>query len=254
MITGQSFGNPQNSHTAGSSTCYCVQTVMKPSLNHLFLVVDILIGISLLILVSDADLGLSRLVVQTGNQWPGRLHEPWMLLYHLAPVPAFMIAGIALTVLAGSVFYKQWQRIRRQAVFILLLLALGPGLLVNVVLKDHLGRPRPQELIEFGGHHDFVQFWQPGTDIKNSSFPSGHAAIAFFTMAPWFIYRRKKPALARAFLVGGLCFGCLIGFARILQGAHFISDILWAGGLVYVIGELLAWLLFRFPVSHSPER
>lgn len=227
---------------------------MKSSLNHLFLVVDILIGLSLLILVSNADLGLSRLVVEAGNQWPGRLHEPWKLLYHLAPVPAFVLAGGALVALAGSYFRRRWRRFRRQAIFILLLLALGPGLIVNVILKDHLGRPRPQEIIEFGGQHDFVQFWQPGADAKNSSFPSGHAAIAFFTMAPWFVYRREKPTLARAFLIGGLGFGCLIGLTRILQGAHFISDILWAGGLVYLFGELLSWLLLRPRVPHTPSK
>jgi membrane-associated PAP2 superfamily phosphatase len=213
---------------------------MKPSLNQLFLVLDILIGLSLLILLFNADLGLSRLVVEAGNQWPGRLHEPWKLLYHMAPVPGFILAACALAALLGGFFYRNWKRFRRQAIFVLLLLALGPGLVVNVILKDHLGRPRPQELIEFGGRYDFVQFWQSGTDMKNSSFPSGHAAIGFFTMAPWFIYRRKKPGLARIFLAGGLFFGTMIGAARILQGAHFISDILWAGGLVYLIGELLA--------------
>ena len=216
---------------------------MKPSLNHLFLVLDILIGLSLLILLFNVDLGLSRLVVEAGNQWPGRLQEPWNSLYHLAPVPGLLLAAWALVTLCGGLIVTTWRRYRRQAIFVLLLLALGPGLLVNVVLKDHLGRPRPRELAEFGGQHEFVQFWQPGSDEKNSSFPSGHAAIAFFTMAPWFIYRRENPAVARVFLAGGLLFGSLVGLTRILQGAHFISDILWAGGLVYLLGEALAWLL-----------
>ena len=216
---------------------------MKSSLNHLFLVLDILIGLSLLILLFNADLGLSKLMVGPGNQWPGRLHEPWKLLYHLAPLPGLALAGTALAVLLGSLYIRRFRIFRRAAVFILLLLALGPGLVVNVVLKDHLGRPRPRELVEFGGRHDFVEFWQPGADVKNSSFPSGHAAIAFFTMAPWFIYRRTKPALARTFLGGGLAFGCLTGIARILQGAHFISDVVWAGGLVYIIGEILSWIV-----------
>ena len=216
---------------------------MKYSLNHLFLVLDILIGLSLLILVCNADLGLTRLVVEAGNQWPGRMREPWQFLYHLAPVPGFVLAGVSLTVLAGGLFYRKWLRFQRPAVFILLLLALAPGLIVNVVLKDHLGRPRPRELVEFGGQHHFVQFWQPGVDAKNSSFPSGHAAIAFFSMAPWFVYRRRKPAWAKGFLVFGLGFGSLIGLTRILQGAHFISDVLWGGGIVYIVGEALAWLL-----------
>ncbi|MCW5200676.1 hypothetical protein VU07_02530, partial [Desulfobulbus sp. F4] len=33
------------------------------------------------------------------------------------------------------------------------------------------------------------------------------------------------------------------GMARILQGGHFPSDILWAGGLLYLIGGTLALLM-----------
>jgi len=212
-------------------------------LNHLFLVIDLLIALSLLIFMTRADLGIAHLVVGPDNQWPGLTREPWTFLYILAPVPAFMLAGSSLSVLLGSLFHCSWKKKRRRSFFILLLLALGPGLLVNVVLKDHLGRARPQELVEFGGNHQYSGFWQPGPDRKNSSFPSGHAAVAFFLMAPWFIYRKQKKRRAFFFLGAGITFGLLVGTARILQGAHFISDILWAGGLVYLSGELLSWLL-----------
>ena len=38
----------------------------------------------------------------------------------------------------------------------LFLLLLGPGLLVNVVLKDNsTGRARPSQVLEFGGSHQF---------------------------------------------------------------------------------------------------
>src|SRR4051812_8492190 len=37
----------------------------------------------------------------------------------------------------------------RVAVFLLLSLALGPGLVVNAVLKDHWGRARPTQVTEF---------------------------------------------------------------------------------------------------------
>ena len=39
----------------------------------------------------------------------------------------------------------------RAAVFLVLSLLLGPGLLVNVILKDNWGRPRPGSVVEFGG-------------------------------------------------------------------------------------------------------
>ncbi|RWX49504.1 PAP2 superfamily protein, partial [Candidatus Electrothrix marina] len=78
---------------------------------------------------------------------------------------------------------------------------------------------------------------------SNSSFPSGHAAIAFFLMAPWFVLRDRKQRYAEAFLISGLLFGTLVGIARILQGGHFVSDILWAGGLLYLLGNFLGLAL-----------
>jgi membrane-associated PAP2 superfamily phosphatase len=218
---------------------------MKQHLNHLFVVINGLIILSLLIFMSDADLRVARLVVEPSNQWPGLSRAPWTFLYSMAPVPGLLLAGGAGVVLLAGFFCFSLRKFRRQSLFIVLLLALGPGLVVNVILKDHFGRPRPSDLIEFGGTQHFVQFWQFGSGGKNSSFPSGHASIAFFLMALWFIYRWKNRPKALFFLLTGLLFGLLVGIARIMQGAHFLSDVLWAGGLVYITGELLS-CFFRF--------
>ncbi|MCI5143830.1 MAG: phosphatase PAP2 family protein, partial [Candidatus Electrothrix sp. ATG1] len=155
------------------------------------------------------------------------------------------------TLLLGF-FKTQLAPWRRKAVFILLLLALGPGLVINILLKDQMGRPRPRQIVEFGGPHEFTQCWMPGNGGTNSSFPSGHAAVAFFLMAPWFVLRDKKQPYARIFLVSGLLFGTLVGIARILQGGHFLSDIIWSGGLLYLLGSLLG-LALGVNKSSSPD-
>jgi membrane-associated PAP2 superfamily phosphatase len=225
---------------------------MKQHLNHLFTIIIILIILSLIIFMTQADLRLARLVVEPNNQWPGLANAPWTILYNIAPIPGLIMAGCAVVVFLAGYFISFLKKYRRQGIFIILLLALGPGLLVNIILKDHLGRSRPQELVEFGGHYQFVQFWQPGSAGKNSSFPSGHASIAFFLMAPWFIYRQRNPFMAHCFLWTGIFLGGLVGMARIMQGGHFLSDVLWAGGLVYITGEVLSWF-FNFvpPPSQS---
>ncbi len=203
--------------------------------------------------VTDADRFITSLVPrdhiiaaalpECNRAWPVGNLFPWNMLYKLAPVPAVLLAVSALLVLLIGFFKSQLSPWRKKALFILLLLALGPGLVINVVLKGHLGRPRPRQIVEFGGTYEFTQCWQPGTGGSNSSFPSGHAAIAFFLMAPWFILRDKKPRYAEAFLISGLLFGTLVGIARILQGGHFVSDILWAGGLLYLLGNFLGLAL-----------
>lgn len=203
----------------------------------------ILAVLTLVVWRTGLDLRIAALVVGPDNTWPGIDTMPWSLLYRWAPLPAFVLAGIALAVLAGGFRSRRWRRWRKDALFVLLLLALGPGLLVNVALKDHVGRARPREVAQFGGSHRFTEIWQPGATGRNSSFPSGHASVAFFLIAPWFVFRRRNRTLALFFLAGGILFGCAVGWARILQGGHFLSDVLWAGGLVYLTGALLALLM-----------
>ncbi|NOQ47176.1 MAG: phosphatase PAP2 family protein [Desulfobulbaceae bacterium] len=198
---------------------------------------------SILIWLNDLDLVFARWIVGPDNQWPGVNSFPWNMLYTWASLPGVVLAGGAALVLLAGFFISALQRFRKQSLFLVLLLAIGPGLLVNVLLKDQLGRARPREVVEFGGAHQFSQILQPGTTGENSSFPSGHASVAFYLMAPWFIWRSHKKIQAIVSLGGGISFGILVGLARMLQGAHFASDVLWAGGLVYLAGGTLALLL-----------
>jgi membrane-associated PAP2 superfamily phosphatase len=175
-------------------------------------------------------------------------HWFWRLIYEVTPLPALLLGVVALGVLVLGFWYVRLRPWRRQALFFLLLLLLGPGLVVNVLLKDTIGKPRPREIIEFGGQYRHSQFWEPGTTGGNSSFPSGHASIAFAAMGPWFFLRQRRKQMAVAFLVSGIGWGAVVGAARILQGGHFFSDVVWAGGLVYLVGWLLA-LCFSFDRS-----
>ena len=59
-------------------------------------------------------------------------------------------------------------------------------------------------------------------------------------IGPWFFLRQRQKQLALTFLVVGIGWGIVVGVARILQGGHFFSDVVWAGGLVYLVGGLLA--------------
>ncbi len=192
---------------------------------------------------SNADLALSARFYQGG--WPIGEQFPWKLLYRIDRIPALLLAfgwlGALLWSLSNPVLIP-W---RREAIFMLLLLALGPGLLVNSVFKEHWGRPRPREVQEFGGSKQFLQPWQPGISGHGRSFPSGHSSAAFYLATPWFVYRRRKPMQARAWLLGGCAFGLLMSVARISQGGHFLTDCLWAFGMVWLVGQILAAALLR---------
>ncbi|KAA0891398.1 phosphatase PAP2 family protein [Oryzomonas rubra] len=195
-----------------------------------------------IIAATGADLVVSSHFYQSGG-WPVGERFPWKLLYRLDRYPALAIALFGLCAACYGNSKSSWRPWRRQGIFLVLLLALGPGVLVNAVFKDHWGRPRPREIVQFGGSKQFLHPWQPGIDGQGRSFPCGHGSAAFYLAAPFFIYRRTKPALAGRWLAGGLVFGLLMSYARIAQGGHFLSDIIWAWGMVYLTALALSALL-----------
>ncbi len=79
---------------------------MKQRLNHLFSVIILLIGLSLFIFMSNADLRIARLIFSHNYQYPGLYHEPWTFLYTMAPIPGILLTIGALAVLFAGFFYS----------------------------------------------------------------------------------------------------------------------------------------------------
>lgn len=213
-----------------------------------FLVVAL---VTVLLGLADADMNLARFC-HSASGWRGQDWSLGKTLYEFGKTwrqPALFLGLGGLVFALASPRFTALRKYRRAAIFLPLFLATGPGLIVNACLKDHWARPRPCQIHEFGGVFTFQQPWQPGDPhesipgTKKPSFPSGHAAMGFFMIAPWFILRAKKRRWAALWLAGGLAFGALIGAARISQGGHFLSDILWSGTVVYLTGLVLSRLL-----------
>jgi membrane-associated PAP2 superfamily phosphatase len=177
--------------------------------------------------------------VPEGARWPLKAAQPWITLYDWGQLPAWILGIGGLVVWIVSFFWKKLERWRDPGLFYVLLLMIGPGILVNWVFKPYWNRPRPRATAPFGGQREFLPVWQRGLS-DGESFPSGHAATGFYLMAPAFVYYRRRPWLAAAFLLLGLTGGSVIGLARIVAGDHFPSDILWSGGIVYYSALVLA--------------
>lgn len=221
-------------------------------INELFSVAGLLIVVTVLIWFTNGDRSLAALFYNPSTGWFGVDSMVCSIVYQLAPWPVICLVIVALAVLFASFKKIALRTFRMHALFIILLLIIGPGLVVNVWLKDNHGRARPREVVEFGGTNEFKQFWEGGSTGKNSSFPSGHASIAFALFAPWFVLRDRKKQLARKALIAGVSWGMLVGLVRIAQGGHFLSDVIWAGGLVYLIGGTLA-LFYSFGESRLTD-
>lgn len=133
---------------------------------------------------------------------------------------------------------------RRALIFLILALAVGPGIVVNTVLKDHWGRARPVQVTQFGGTKHFTPALEPTDQCpRNCSFPAGHPAIGFYFVSFAFLISAAG-ARRRAFW-GAVVVGALIGLMRIVQGGHFLSDVVFSGFII--IG--ISWLLYQLVVA-----
>ncbi len=207
--------------------------------------VCIAILLSVLISAINADLKMERFFYSPGRGWFMGQEMPWYFLYRYGNIPAIIMGVGGGLVFLLSFFRKELVAYKKTGLFLFVFLILGPGLIVNTVLKDHWGRPRPADIVNFGGNEDFHQIWERGDAEHGKSFPSGHAAVGFFLFAPFFFLRKSHRPAALFFLVLGIFWGLFMGTGRMIQGGHFLSDVLWAGVIIYLVGQFL-YYVFRF--------
>jgi membrane-associated PAP2 superfamily phosphatase len=139
----------------------------------------------------------------------------------------------------------------RAAVLMIATLALAPGLVTNVILKDHGGRPRPIDVTQFGGTDRFVPWWDPRGDCPNNcSFIGGEASGAFWTLAPAVLC----PPQWRVLTTGAaLTFGAAVGVLRMAGGGHFFTDVVFAGVFTFLIVWLVHGLLYRWRATRIAD-
>lgn len=127
----------------------------------------------------------------------------------------------------------------KAAAFLFIALIVGPGLVANLGFKDHWGRARPREIVEFGGEKAFSPALIPQANPRsNGSFVSGDAAFGFYLPAFAFVVPlRTKRNLARKIFWCTIFLALLFSFARLAMGAHFLSDIVYAAVLMLAVSS-----------------
>ena len=142
--------------------------------------------------------------------------------------------ALAWVVLRG----RRWQPIRYALAFVVIAGVVGPGLVVNSVVKDHWNRARPYEVQNFGGAAQFTRAAKITNQCDaNCSFVSGHVACGIFLASIALVHRRRQVV----WTLVGVSSGLLIGLARMEDMAHWLSDVLWA----FPITLMASWLVWR---------
>ncbi len=199
--------------------------------------------LSLIINITRIDVYIQSLFFSQDAGWILKKAQPWDFIYHYSYVPPLIVSIFSFFLLGRSFIDIKTIKYRKIAAFLVLVMALGPGLFVNLILKENWGRPRPRDIQEFNGKYAYEEVLTIDTESKGKSFPCGHCSMGFFTFAFFFIFRKRKTKLAILFLMLSFVMGGLIGFARIVQGGHFFSDALWAGFVTYFVTSTIYYIL-----------
>jgi membrane-associated PAP2 superfamily phosphatase len=147
---------------------------------------------------------------------------------------------IALAVLAflgfvGAFFIERLTPWRRELGCLVLSMALSTGFVTPVKVATSV--QCPWSLTEFGGAETYSKLLspRPATDKPGRCWPGGHAATGFTLFALYFVWRDRKPKLAKAGLVFAFALGTVFSIGRMLQGAHFLSHNIWTAVFCWLI-------------------
>jgi membrane-associated phospholipid phosphatase len=177
------------------------------------------------------------------GSFPVAAHAFWQALrsfLHYLPVAVaiVVIAALASDFAAGRGFDHSRTRFSATA---LMAFALGPGLLVNVFLKDHWGRPRPVSTDLFGGNLPFV----PAGDWSNAcqyncSFVSGEASSIFWLVCLVPLLPAPQRRVGAIVAAATAIFTCGL---RVAFGGHYLSDVVLGGLSTLIVFSALATLV-----------
>lgn len=136
----------------------------------------------------------------------------------------------------------------RDWAFQALVFLLGPGLIVNGLLKRFWGRARPFMTQDFGGDAQFSKAWAFVDQCAgNCSFVSGEAAGATaLAVSICMVLRVNRAKMTTPLYQMGVAVALTLplvtAWQRMAAGRHYLSDVVLGTLLVALLAALLHWL------------
>jgi lipid A 4'-phosphatase len=196
----------------------------------------------------ELDLKVARYFYHSGSFFGGdRFLRLARDVFRVTPF-VVLAAYAALWLAKRSGMRLRWAPSGRAVIFLIATIAIGPGLIVNLGLKDHWGRPRPYQTQDLGGQDPFRPWYElDGACKRNCSFVSGEAATGFWMVAPASVLPPpwRAPAIVAAF-----AFGAGASLLRLAFGGHYLSDVLLGGLITLIVIEIARRLILRRAESY----
>ena len=211
-----------------------------------------LILVTMLFAAFDLDRLIAALFFDPAKRWYLAKEWPWLTLYRYGTLPGALLAIGCVVAWMISFFKRRIADWRPYFALVVLTTVVAGGILVNSIFKPYWGRPRPNQVTDFGGYYTYQHVFPPGLPGKGASFPCGHCTMGFTFLSLYFI-RRKSPMLAWSGVAAGIILGGLLSAARIVQGAHFMTDVLWSLGMVTMTAVALYYCILKIPTVRAPR-
>lgn len=195
---------------------------------------------ALFILFPEIDIAVSALFYDDGFYLKGSPYE--VFFYKSVPVLLTLLAVGSISIFLYNRIYKRevLGLNSRKIIYIILVLALAPGLIVNATLKENWGRERPTKIQEFGGKDRFT----PAFVMSNQggdSFSSGHGSAAFSLLGFALLMRKRR----ELWIALTLSYGVAVSYARIIAGGHYLSDNVVSFFIVYITTHMLYYFIIE---------
>lgn len=228
-------------------------------------IVMFLVVVTVIFWVTDLDLVTAGYYYDApADHWTGHDNPLYQFFYSPGDVifsAVYFVVGFPLLLFSfvNRPKFQKARMYRQHAWFLILVLAFGAGLVVNVIVKNLFAHPRPREIIG-----DSASYFPPFAinsawwGESNTSFPCGHCAPAWGLVVFFFMFR-YAPKLWQKVLkwgvgvAGTLVFGTIMTLTRLSMGGHFLSDGIWSGAFMYLTALGLYYAL-RLPAKQEALR
>ena len=194
-----------------------------------FIFLNLLLISVLLTVGPSLDIFFSSLFYKGNGQFLFQSYYSFVLLVREIMLPAVLIYVALLPILSRflkiNMIFFNYIFSKKDLFFI------WGSILLNTIIvhlfKNLWGRARPGDITQLGGEGVFSSWYQiSDACTTNCSFVSGDSAAGFSIIILYFVTKKLK------YIYLSVLFGFLLGFVRISEGAHFLSDVVFSGMIV----------------------